>query len=135
MQRHTRGELMSQKPTPPGAGPQRLAALQRANRARRIRSELKARIAHGELSAAEVILTCPPEIASMPMAQLLASQHGWGNARSLAFLAKAGVREDKSIGSLTERQRRAVASLLYVSRSDHVVAVGGGREDSADRAS
>ena len=48
----------------------------------------------------------------MPVAQLLASQRGWGEARSRAFLAQVAVREDKSIGSLTERQRRAVAALL-----------------------
>ena len=87
-------------------------ALQLANRVRRKRSALKARVADGQLAAAEVILTCPSEIASMPVAQLLASQRGWGEARSRAFLAQVAVREDKSIGSLTERQRRDVASLL-----------------------
>ena len=87
-------------------------ALQRANRVRRARSVLKARVADGELAAADLILTCPSEIASMPVAQLLASQRGWGEARSRAVLAQVVVREDKSIGSLTERQRRAVASLL-----------------------
>ena len=96
----------------PAASSQPAQALQLANRARRARSVLKARVADGQLAAAEVILTCPSEIASMPVAQLLASQRGWGEARSRAFLAQVVVREDKSIGSLTERQRRAVASQL-----------------------
>jgi ribosomal protein S13 len=48
----------------------------------------------------------------MPIVQLLASQRGWGKRGSRAFLAQVAVREDKSIGSLTERQRRAIASLL-----------------------
>jgi len=87
-------------------------ALQLANEVRRARSELRTRIADGQLSAADVILTCPSEIASMPLAQLLASQRRWGNARSRALLAQAAIREDKSIGSLTERQRRAIATLL-----------------------
>ena len=87
-------------------------ALRLANEVRRARSELKARIADGQLSAADVILTCPSKIASMPVAQLLASQHGWGNVRSRALLAQAAIREDKSIGSLTERQRRTVVALL-----------------------
>jgi hypothetical protein len=94
------------------ACPQPVRALQQANRVRRARSELKTRIADGQLSAAEVILTSPSEIARMPIAQLLASQRGWGEVRSRAFLAHVAVREDKSIGSLTDRQRRAVASLL-----------------------
>ena len=91
---------------------QRARALQLANRVRRVRSELRTRIADGQLSAAELILTCPPEIANMPIEQLLTSQHGWGQVRSRALLARVAVREDKSIGSLTDRQRGALASLL-----------------------
>ena len=98
--------------TPPAAHSQPARALQLANRVRRERSQLKTRIADGELSVAEVILTCPSEIASMPIAQLLASQRGWGEVKSCTLLAQAAVREDKSIGTLTERQRRIVASLL-----------------------
>lgn len=96
----------------PAASPQSLRALQLANRVRRARSELKARIADGQLPAAEVILTCPSEVASMPIARLLASQRGWGDVRSRALLAQVAVREAKSVGSLTERQRHVVASLL-----------------------
>ena len=102
---------MSKLTTPAGC-PQPVRALQHANHVRRARSELKTRIADGQLSAAEVILTCPSEIASMRIAQLLASQRGWGEVRSRAFLAQVAVQENKSIGSLTERQRRAVASVL-----------------------
>jgi hypothetical protein len=79
---------------------------------RRARSELKARVGEGQLAAAEIILACPPQISGMPLAQLLGSQRGWGEARSRAFLARVAVREDKPIGSLTERQRRALAALL-----------------------
>ena len=94
------------------ANSQPVQALQLANRVRRSRSMLKARVADGQLAAAEVILTAPSEAASMPVVQLLASQRGWGEARSRAFLAQVAVREDKSVGSLTERQRRVVASHL-----------------------
>jgi hypothetical protein len=94
------------------ASSQAVHALQRANRVRRARSVLKAKVAEGRLAAAEVILICPPEAAGMPVAQLLASQYGWGAARSRVLLERVPVREDKAIGSLTERQRRAVASLL-----------------------
>lgn len=95
-----------------GSHSQPLAALHLANRVRRARSELKTRIADGKLSAAEVILTCPAAVAGMPIAQLLASQRGWGEVRSRAFLTQVAMRENKSIGSLTERQRLAVASQL-----------------------
>jgi hypothetical protein len=101
--------------TPPGAHSQPARALQLANHVRRERSQLKTRIADGELSVAEVILTCPSEIARMPIAQLLASQRGWGEVRSRALLAQAAVREDKSVGALTVRQRQLVACLLNTS--------------------
>ena len=91
---------------------QPVQALQLANRVRRARSMLKVRVAKGQLAAAEVILTSPSEAASMQVVQLLASQRGWGEARSRAFLAQVAVPENKSIGSLTERQRWAVASQL-----------------------
>ena len=96
----------------PAASSQPARALQLANRVRRARSMLKARVANGQLAAAEVILAPPSEAASMPVAQLLASQRGWGEARSRVFLAQLAVAEDKSIGSLTERQRQAAASQL-----------------------
>jgi len=98
--------------TTAAAHSQPLRALELANRVRRARAELKTRIGDGQVSAAQAILTCPPDVASMPIGQLLASQRGWGDVRSRAFLARAAVREDKSIGSLTGRQRRAIASLL-----------------------
>ena len=89
-----------------------MRALHLANRVRRARSDLKSRIADGQLSAAEVILTCPSEMASMPIAELLASQHGWGEVRTRAFLNRVQLPEGKLVGSLTDRQRHAVASLL-----------------------
>ena len=91
---------------------QPLQALQRANRIRIARSELKTRIAAGELSAAEMILSCPPELRSLSLADLLATQRGWGEVRSRALLAQVALREDKSIGSLTDRQRRTLVSQL-----------------------
>jgi len=89
-----------------------MQALQRANHIRRARSLLKRRVADGQLAPADVILTCPSDVVTMPIAQLLASQPGWGDARARALLAQIDLREDKSIGSLTDRQRQALASLL-----------------------
>ncbi len=98
--------------TRPAACTQPMRALELANRVRSARSELKTRIAAGELSAAEMILSCPPELSGMSIAELLASQRGWGEVRCRALLAQVALREDKSIGSLTDRQRQAVVSQL-----------------------
>lgn len=92
--------------------PQHLQALQRANRVRLARAELKRRIADGEITAAEVILSSPWEARSMAIADVLMSQRRWGGTRCRKFLAMFHISETKTIGSLTDRQRRALAAQL-----------------------
>lgn len=93
-------------------GPQHLQALQRANRVRLARAELKRRIAEGEITAAEVILSSPWEASSMAIGDVLMSQRRWGGTRCRKFLAMFRITETKTVGSLTERQRRALAAQL-----------------------
>jgi hypothetical protein len=99
-------------PTMSPPGPQHLQALQRANRVRLARAELKRRIADGEVTAGEVILTSPWEAASMAIGDVLMSQRRWGGTRCRKFLAMFRISETKTIGSLTERQRHALAAQL-----------------------
>lgn len=91
---------------------QRLRALERANRVRSARSQLKRRLATGELTAAEVILSSRWEIDRMTLGEVLICQRHWGVSRSRGFLARLGLREDKTVGSMTARQRIALAALL-----------------------
>jgi hypothetical protein len=92
--------------------PQHMRALARANRVRLARAELKRRVAERETTVAEVVLTCPWEAESMAIADLLMSQHRWGRTRCRRFLAALPMSETKTVGSMTERQRRALADLL-----------------------
>ena len=92
--------------------PQHLQALQQANRVRLARAELKRMVAEGERSAAEVVLECPWEAESMTIGDLLMSQHRWGRTRCRRFLAAISMVETKTIGSMTERQRRALSARL-----------------------
>jgi len=92
--------------------PQAVRALRQANHVRHARSVLKTQIAEGQITAAEVTLTCPAEANGMPIAQLLSNQRHWGKARRTACLAEVSVSENKPLGSLTERQRRIIASPL-----------------------
>jgi|HubBroStandDraft_6_1064221.scaffolds.fasta_scaffold1353537_1 hypothetical protein len=94
------------------AEPQRLAALERANKVRLARASLKRRIAVGEVAAADVLLTCPPEASSWPIGELLISQRRWGSSRCHKFLARNQLVETKLIGTLTDRQRRMLAESL-----------------------
>ena len=93
-------------------GPQHLRALHRANEVRLARAELKRRIATGEITAGDVILESPWEAASMSVSDLLMSQRRWGHQRCCKVLAQIPVSETKTVGSLTDRQRQALAELL-----------------------
>lgn len=94
------------------AAPQHLRALKHANRVRLARAELKRRIATQEITAAEVVEGCPWEAESMELSDLLMSQRRWGRARCRRLLLSLGLPENKQIGTLTERQRRALSAML-----------------------
>jgi hypothetical protein len=94
------------------AGPQYMRALERANQVRLARAELKRRVAVGEIDVAGVILDCPWEADSMAVGDLLMSQRRWGQTRCRKFLAQIPMSEKKTIGSMTERQRRTLAAML-----------------------
>lgn len=93
-------------------GPQHLRALARANEVRLARAELKRQVLADQVSAADVILECPWEAESMTVADLLMAQRRWGHTRCRTFLARVPLSETKTIGSMTERQRVAVAAML-----------------------
>lgn len=91
---------------------QHLRALREANRVRLARADMKRKIAAGQLSAADVILTCPWQAHSMSISDLLMSQKRWGLARCRRLLTTIAVPENKAVGTLTERQRVALAAML-----------------------
>ena len=86
---------MGKSATIDAGGEQHLRALEYANRVRLARAGMKRRIAHGELSAAEVVLSGPWEAHSMSISDLLMSQKRWGRARCRRLLVSLGVPENK----------------------------------------
>jgi hypothetical protein len=94
------------------APPQYMRALERANRVRIARAELKRNVAMDEIDAAHVILHCPWEAESMAVADLLMSQRRWGQTRCRKFLAQIPMSEKKTLGSMTHRQRHTLAAML-----------------------
>ena len=96
----------------PDAGQQHLRALERANRVRLARAELTRQVTSQEMTASQVIVDCPWEAASMSISDLLMCQRRWGRARCRRLLVSLGVPENKQIGTLTERQRLALAAVL-----------------------
>lgn len=95
-----------------------MLALGRANEIRVARAELKRRVAFGEIEVADVILQCPSEAHGMAVADLLCSQRRWGQIRcrklldALPLSEKLPMSETKTVGSLTDRQRQALATML-----------------------
>jgi hypothetical protein len=94
------------------SAPQHMRALDRANRVRLARAELKREIADGSRSVAHVVVESPWESESMTIADLLMSQHRWGRTRCRRFLAAIPMSETKTIGSMTDRQRGQLAARL-----------------------
>lgn len=97
--------------------PQHMRALARANEVRLARADLKRRIGHGEVSVAEVVMASPWEAESMTISDLLMSQRRWGTTRCRKLLLGIPMSENKTVGSMTDRQRRALAALLTPSAS------------------
>ena len=94
------------------SGPQHMRALQRANEVRLARAQLKRGVAFGKIDVAEVILYCPWEAQNMAVGDLLMSQRRWGLIRCRKCLSQIPISEEKAIGSMTERQSRALATML-----------------------
>jgi hypothetical protein len=103
---------MAPTATPIQPVPQHLQALARANEVRLARAELKRQVAEGELTVACVILGCPWQADSMTISDLLTSQKRWGSTRCRKILQEIPMSENKTVGSMTERQRRALVKML-----------------------
>jgi hypothetical protein len=92
--------------------PQHMQALAHANRIRLARAALKRDVRSGEASAADVVRTCPFEVETMTVSELLRSQQRWGRTRARKFLSSIALNENRQLGRLTERQRQLLAREL-----------------------
>ncbi|MBS1895469.1 MAG: hypothetical protein JST59_29570 [Actinobacteria bacterium] len=97
--------------------PQHLGALERANKVRLARADLKRAVARGDLAAADVVSSCPWEAATMSVAELLTSQRRWGPTRARKLLMPLRIAEGRQLGALTERQRRLLVRALLNRRA------------------
>lgn len=87
--------------------------LERAQRVRSYRSDLKGRIAAGEVKLGEVLLARsapdgrvdPDLVDGMKLRQLLEALPTIGEVKARALIARVGARSDTRLGRLTDRQR------------------------------
>jgi hypothetical protein len=94
------------------APPQHLQALERANRVRLARADLKRRIATQQTTVVDVVANCPWQAQGMSVSDLLMSQRRWGRTRCRRLLTSLQIPENKPIGTLTERQRTLLTEVL-----------------------
>lgn len=91
---------------------QTMQALARANGIRIARAQLKQRILRGSLSVVAVIREVPTEAENMTLTELLGAQKRWGAGRAKKLLVPIDLREYKTVGSLTDRQKRVLIEAL-----------------------
>ncbi|MGH2967375.1 MAG: hypothetical protein ACRDMH_18605 [Solirubrobacterales bacterium] len=94
------------------APPQHMQALAHANRVRLARASLKRSILGGQLAAVDVLRSCPSEVETMTVGELLRSQRRWGRTRARKFLSSQALNENRELGRLTDRQRNVLAAAL-----------------------
>jgi hypothetical protein len=94
------------------SAPQHMQALAHANRVRLARASLKRTILSGQVDVVNVVRTCPWEVATMSVGELLRSQRRWGRARARKFLSSLALNENRELGRLTARQRGVLAAEL-----------------------
>jgi hypothetical protein len=99
-----------------------MLALAHANEVRLARAALKRAVKAGALSVADVVRSCPPEVETMRVSELLCSQQRWGRARARKFLQPLAVGENREVGRLTVRQRTEMARRLETTMNGHAAA-------------
>jgi hypothetical protein len=91
---------------------QRLVALAQANRVRIARAELKREISAGSVRLSDVILSPPDYVETAKVFELLLTMPQVGPAKAHRILNGCVIAERKTIGGLSERQRRVLIALL-----------------------
>lgn len=91
---------------------QRLEALERANRVRVARAEVKRRMKRFDALVTDLVSDPPPELESMKVFDLLIATPKIGRVKAKEILRREAISPSKTVGGLSERQRDALASVL-----------------------
>lgn len=98
---------------PQRSSDQRRDALLRANAIRVMRAALKRNVLAGTASVLTVLGDPAPEVATMKVRDLLLALPKWGPQKADRLLLMARVSHAKTVGGMSERQRREVADQLW----------------------
>ena len=98
--------------TPERSLAQRFEALERANEIRSARAQLKRDLKAGRRSVAGVLAAPPENLLTLKVEALLRATPKYGQAKVDRVLRTARVSPSKTLGGMTDRQRREVVNLL-----------------------
>lgn len=91
---------------------QRMDALHKANDVRSRRAELKRRMKRWQVSGVDVVLAPAPYLETMKAFDLLVAMPKIGRVKASKLLAQSKMSPSKTLGGMSERQRRELAALL-----------------------
>jgi hypothetical protein len=108
---------MSSLPMQPNAAPQRsldqrLEALKRANHVRSQRAALKADLKRGSVSITDVIKDPPEYLQTAKIMDVLMAAPKYGRVKAARIMEYCRVSQSKTVGGLSERQRRELVGAL-----------------------
>jgi hypothetical protein len=98
--------------TPSRSLDQRLDALERANRIRVSRAQLKRELKSGETSFDQVLLDPPGFVLTAKVYDMLLAVPRLGRVRASKLLAQCRISHSKTIGGLSDRQRAELVDLF-----------------------
>ena len=92
---------------------QRAEALKKAAETRKKRSEFRARIKAGEVTAKEALSQRDdPIVGKIKVAQFIQSFPGWGKAKAEKLMAEVGVPENRRLAGLGDNQAAKLVEAL-----------------------
>jgi hypothetical protein len=92
------------------ATPQHLKALEFANHVRLKRAAIRRDITAGRVSPIELLEgEIPPELKAMTLGKFLRAMKSWGPTKVDRLLGYCALDDKRTLGSLSERQRRLIA--------------------------
>lgn len=91
---------------------QRKQALERGNRIRLARANLKRQVKAGIVDVPELILNPPDYVQTMKVADLLGAMRGYGPTKVNKLLVRTRLSPKKTLGGMTTRQRSELAVLV-----------------------
>lgn len=100
---------------PPRSTEQRMDALQRANEVRTRRAQLKRDLKAGRVDPVQPLTRTPEWVDTMKVFDLLLAVPKVGRIKALKALQRCQIAASKTVGGLSERQRRELVARLRAS--------------------